>query len=307
MKERIVCHIGLHKTATGTLQRQFFPACRELQLFTTLQPHTRDFIHRITRCDPAYFNADEAGALLKPYLSVDSVNLISNESLSGPPYAGVIEHGLDHRTPVLQNLQSVYPDARVVIVLRRQDGLARSLYRQYLKRGGTARIDKFYGVGSDRRPALMPLDRFKYSNYIDTLKSMFPSGVQVMLFEEFVADKTHFLERLCDFIGVPMPAVDLTSENASRLGPVAMEVSRWMNFVFRSMLNRGPLPQIPRKQFGRWTFVSPIEYLHDYWPGNGKAGKRVNEVCATILDSVRTDNRTVDERNALGMSGHGYY
>lgn len=307
MSTRIVCHIGLHKTASGTLQRQFFPACKGLQLFTTLQSHTRDFILAVTRCDPSFFDANETRALLQPHLSADAVNLISNESLSGPPYAGIIENGLDHRTPVLQNLQSVYPDARIIIVLRRQDGLARSLYRQYLKRGGTATIDRFYGLGRDRRSGLMPIHRFKYSTYLDLIHKLFPSGVRVLLFEDFITNRQQFLNDLCQFVGVPMPGIELTIENATRLGPVAMEASRWMNYCFRSMLNRGPLPQIPRKQFGRWTLVSPVEYMHDYWPGSGKPSQRVNDVCATVLDLMVEDNRSVDEQRNLGMSGHDYY
>ena len=40
----VVCHIGLHKTASGTLQRQFFPACSGLNLLTTLDPAVREFV-----------------------------------------------------------------------------------------------------------------------------------------------------------------------------------------------------------------------------------------------------------------------
>ena len=307
MKPRIVCHIGLHKTASGTLQRQFFPDCRGVHLLTTLQPYTREFIHSVTRCDPSYFDSTTAGQILENQLSGDKVNLISNESLSGPPYAGVVEHGLDHRSSVLQNLQSVFPDARIIIVLRRQDGLARSLYRQYLKRGGTARIDRFYGVGKSMKPALMSLHRFQYSNYLELLHELFPAGVQVLLFEDFVNNRQNFLERLCNFIGTTPPETKLNIENATRLGPIAMESSRWLNHLFRSLLNRGPLPQVPRKQFDRWTLVSPIEYMHDYWPGKGRPSKLVNDVCATLFDKVLEDNRLIDERYNLGMRQHKYY
>ena len=307
MSGNIVCHIGLHKTASGTLQRQFFPACRELQLFTTLQSYTKDFILAVTRCDPSFFNPDEARELLDPHLSAKDVNLISNESLSGPPYAGIIENGLDHRTSVLQNLQAVYPDARILIVLRRQDELARSLYRQYLKRGGTARIDRFYSVGRSDKPALIPQHRFQYSNYLDLLQDLFPAGVRIMLFEDFIANRRQYLDNMCQFIGVASPETELTIENATRLGPIAMEVSRWMNYLFRSMLNRGPLPQIPRKRFGRWTVASPVEYIHDFWPGRGRVGKRANDISGTILVNMSDDNRLVDERYDLGMRAHDYY
>jgi hypothetical protein len=304
----VVCHIGLHKTASGALQRQFFPACSGVNLFTTQQRYTDDFIRAVTCMDPIYFDAQAATGMVLPHMSVDRVNLISNESLSGPPYAGLIEYGLDHRGPVLYNLREAFPEARIIIVLRRQDSLARSLYRQYLKRGGTVRIDRFFGVSRNRKPALMPLERFRYSRYLDLLTGLFPAGVKFMLFEDFVADRQGFLSDLCDFIGVECPDIDLVAENATRLGPVGMEVSRWGNFWFRSMINQGPIPAVPRKRFGRWRLVSPVEYVHDYWPGRGKKASRLaSRVCAGILAEVSEDNRMVDARYKLGLAGRGYY
>lgn len=307
MRPSVVCHIGLHKTASGTLQRQFFPACEGIRLFTTQQKHTSEFIRAVTCCDPTYFDASSALAKLQPHLEPDGINLISNESLSGPPYSGLIEYGLDHRTPVLQNLRSVFPDARILIVLRRQDSLARSLYRQYLKRGGTARIDRFFGMSSDGKPALMSLDRFRYGLYLEKLTEFFPAGIKVLLFEEFISERARFLMEICDFIGIVRPEIDLTVENATKLGAAGMGFSRLANFVFRSMINQGPLPGVPRKQFGRWRFVSPIEYLHDYWPGKGRPGALVASVCARVLAEAADDNRALERKYKLGLSDKGYF
>jgi hypothetical protein len=307
MSHKIVCHIGLHKTASGTLQRQFFPACSGLRLFTTQQKYTDDFIRAVTCSDPLYFNAQSTREMLMPDIISDGINLISNESLSGPPYAGLIEYGLDHRTPVLQNLKDAFPEARILVVLRRQDGLARSLYRKYLKRGGTAKIDRFFGMSKNCKPALMSLDRFRYSSYLERLDSCFSAGVKVLLFENFVSERARFLTELCDFIGINCPNTELTVENATKLGPFGMELSRWANFLFRSMINQGPLPALPRKQYGRWHRVSPIEYLHDYWPGRGNPSHLVSVICKRILAEVAEDNRAIDERYGLGLSEKGYY
>lgn len=307
MKLNIVCHIGLHKTASGTLQRQFFPACADLALFTTQQKHTGDFIRLVTRQDPQYFDGKAARNLLLPHMTQEHANLISNESLSGPPYAGLIEYGLDHRSPVLINLQAAFPEARILIVLRRQDGLARSLYRQYLKRGGTARIDRFYGFSRNGKPALMSLDRFRYSNFLQLVSELFPAGLKILLFEDFVTNKDEFLSDVCAFIGIRCPRMDLAIENATKLGPIGMELSRWANYLFRSMINSGPLPQIPRKQFGRWRFVSPVEYLHDYWPGKGRASDLVTSIGQRILAEVAEDNRLIDQQFNLGLAEKGYF
>ena len=303
----VVFHIGLHKTASGTLQRQFFPACKNVNTLTTSQDETRAFIRAITKTDPAYFDGHQAAELLSPVMRDNQVNLISNESISGPPYAGVVERELDHRSAILENVRNTFPDSRIVIVLRRQDALARSMYRQYVKRGGTARISTFYGFDMDDGVGMFSRNRFRYLPYIQLLNKLFPERVLVLLFEEFVKDKPAFLRRLCEFIGTDVPELTMHAENASTLGPFGMEATRLANYFFQSMLNRGPIPQIPRKQFGRWKRVSPIELLHDYWPGKGKPGKRISDLCDRVLDEVRDDNRSLDREFGPGLSRFDYY
>ncbi len=308
--ENIVVHIGLHKTATGTLQRQFFPACVELNLLTTLIPRVRNFIHYVTRCDPIYFDKNKAHYMIEPLLDKEKLTLISNESLSGPPFAGVIEGGIDHRSPVLKNLSTVFPKAKIILVLRRQDGLAKSFYRQYLKSGGTRKINRFYGMeGPDRLP-LMSKDRFKYSIYIEEVIKLFPEGVLLLAFEEFVQDQTKYLTKITNFTGISLPDIELRRENITSLGPTGMEITRVLNHVFRSMLNPGGMiPGIKMKQHGLLTRVSPINIVHDKWPGKkSKLHKGlIFDVAQEILKNMKEDNEVIDKRYKLDLSKYNYY
>jgi hypothetical protein len=304
---KIVIHIGLHKTASGTLQRQFFPACENVNLLTTLDDTTRTCINDITRTDPAYFDPDATAATLRSRLISDRVNLISNESLSGPPYAGVVETGLDHRTPVIDNLRRSFPGAKVVVVIRRQDALARSLYRQYIKRGGTESIDRFYGNALGASSGILSRNRFKFCNFLELVDRSFAEGLKILLFEDFVNDRKSFLHELCEFIGTSVPDIVLSPENASSLGTFGMTASRYLNYGFRSMLNRGPLPPIPRKQYGRWVSASPIELAHEFWPGNGKPSQKVATVCRAILEECKDDNRRLARKFGLDLERYEYH
>ena len=49
---KVFLHIGLHRTGTGTLQRQYFPACEDLNLLMTLLPEMKRFVELVTRKDP---------------------------------------------------------------------------------------------------------------------------------------------------------------------------------------------------------------------------------------------------------------
>lgn len=306
----IYLHIGLHKTATGTLQRQYFPACAKLRLLTTLVPQMRAFVHYVTRTDPIFFDPSRAVAYLETVMEDRIPNLLSNESFSGPPYAGVIEGGLDHRSPILANLKSVFPDAKVILVIRRQDSLAKSFYRQYLKSGGTRRICRFYGLEETDRLPLMSLDRFRYYPYIEAVSASFPAGVLILTFEEFVREQASFLEKLTNFLQIDAPAIELKKENITTLGPVGMEITRILNHIFRSLLNpSGIIPGMKMKRFGMPARISPVELIHDKWPSRSNKITKGEIVTATnrIFDSVREDNKKLDDYYHLNLKEYGYY
>ena len=308
----IFIHIGLHKTATGTLQRQFFPACKNLNILTTLIPEVKAFVEEVTRRDPLYFDKVKANKIITSVIDTQKVNLLSNESLSGPPYAGAIEAGLDHRLPVLNNLSNVFPNAKVILVLRRQDALAKSFYRQYLKSGGTRSVHRFYGMDTNKGPALMSLDRFYFLKYVQAVISSFPAGVLILPFEEFVQSQTMFLKKLTEFIGVPMPNLELKSENATRLGPLGLEISRILNHLFRNLLNpAGIIPGFKPKRAEanyRNYRVSPLEIVHDKWFMHKKCAKgEIDRIASKIFYMVEDDNKNIDKIFNLNLRYYGYY
>jgi len=309
MTNDIFIHIGLHKTATTTLQRQFFPACKNLNLFTTQIPEMEKFVHLATKKDPLYFNPGNARNILTPLFLKDKVTLLSNEMISGPPYAGVIEIGLDHRSPIISNLHSVFPNAKIIIVIRRQDSLAQSFYRQYLYSGGTTRPRVFYGFKNDQKAPLMSLDRFYFSPYIELLKSTFPSGLLILTFEEFVQDQQSFLSKLCNFLGIDNPKISLGKENATKMGPIGMEISRLLNHILRNMINRGIVPAIPIVKKGKLTSINLNHLLHENWPFKTKSrtSGELYTITQQIFEMTKDDNRLLDSKFSLGLDNYDYY
>lgn len=114
--------------------------------------------------------------------------------------------------------------------------MAKSLYRQYLTVGGTERINDFYGLSSSTQP-ILSLDRFRFRAYVEKTISMFPAGVLVLTFEEFLESRHVFLDRLSEFLGTNIPDIDITPSNATRLGSMGLEISRVLNRFFRNKLN----------------------------------------------------------------------
>jgi hypothetical protein len=103
--------------------------------------------------------------------------------------------------------------------------------------------------------------------------------------------------------------MELDTENATRLGPIGMEVTRLMNFAFRGMLNHGVVPRLAVRSRGKWKRASAVELIHDHWPGrpSSRQDSAVNRVSNEIWEMYRQDNLHLDEKYRLGLSEFGYY
>jgi hypothetical protein len=307
---KVAVHIGLHKTATTTLQRQVFPALPGVHFVDSTHAAAAGVIYACQVQDPIYFDSSKARAVLDGAFSADQVNLISSESLSGSLYSAIGKRGLDHRHSIIENLQRTLPEAKILLVLRRQEQYARSVYRQYVTRGGVLDPAVFFGLES-RETAYFPRDRFRYGDYVFALKQRFPAGVHVGIFEEFAESPSIFLERMCRFLDVqPVDDWQLKKSNQSTLGSTGLEVSRALNRLFRSPLNPGGvLPGIPqRRRTGTWWSVSPVVMLEHYWPGTGRVADRskLGRACASILADEAARNKMLQDELGLNLEKYGY-
>lgn len=310
MTARVFLHIGLHKTATTSLQQQLFPYIPNLRYLGVQQPNMRQFIDRVTKQDPIYFDPVAATGLLDSEM-VDKTVLLSAESFSGPPFSGERERGLDHRKSVVDNLHASFPQAGVILVLRRQDGYAVSMYRQYLKFGGTQTMKRFYGLDDEGGfHGVFSLDRLNYLPYVRYLHELFSGRVQILLFEDFVRNPDFFFGKLESFMDMTLPRPTLSKTNATRLGPVGLELTRRLNFLFRSIHNPGGLVAgIPVLRRGKFTWVNPMPTIHDRWPGKGRLPQdsAIQRMAQTLLERNKESNRMLDQAYCLGMDRHGYY
>ena len=309
MTKKIIFHIGLHKTATTSLQVDTFPKIRELNYLPMQLDPVRTYINHVLACDPIYYPGSTKAAPLKAHFVANKVNLVSSESLSGPAWVGVAQRGIDHRSPVLSNLSFDFKEAEILLILRRQDGYARSMYRQYIKSGGTFTMARFLGSDLELGSPLFSLDRFSYSPYVDALQRHFDGKIHVMFFEELLADSAKFFGKLSTILDcsseLPIPG----NRNSSRLGSRGLALSRLLNRIFRGPLNPGaPLPGIPVKRKGVWVVESPVSLIQDHWPGKSpEQSESERTLCAALLERSKADNIKLAELVNQDLGKLGYY
>jgi hypothetical protein len=239
-------HIGYHKTGTKWLRGGLFlnRSAGYRWIDKDLPP-----VRHIVRAHPLEFDAEAARRDFEPLLAeADAKGLmpvICWGRLAGQAFSG----GYDTKE-IADRLKAVFPDGRIVVVVREQRSMIVSTYKQYVKAGGPASIEDFLRPGADQgwRIPLFDFDYFEYHRLLGYYRTLFGAeNVLALPYEELVRDRRGFLTRIGEFAHNPVPE-DVLDEmtDAKRRNPaqsaLVLETTRVLNrFGPRNELNPAPL------------------------------------------------------------------
>jgi hypothetical protein len=229
--QRPLIHIGFHKTATTFLQhnvfgdprlgyRSGFPGGMIIERFV----HRHEF-----KFDPAAVRAEFLGDL-DPASGL--VPVISHEQLSGH-----FNGGLAIVRDTARRLKETFPDGRVVIGIREQGALIRSLYGQYVMKSGVWTIEEFLGPRTPQdgfRPPCDP-ERFEFDLTVRKYRELFgEESVLVLPYELLKRDQGDYVRTLLRFSGAAGADDAVRPET---LDPRNVGIGSWA-FGIRRRLNR---------------------------------------------------------------------
>lgn len=194
----LLIHPGLHKTATSWFQGVPFA---DESVFNSLLNH-QEVDELITRPHRWEWTPDRARARLAAYRSEDSgalVDVISSEILTGNPFFG------SRDVPeIAERLRQVVPDAKILLTVREQSQWLRSLYQQYVKRGGRLTFERFIeGETEPQYYGFNPIS-LNFHLFARTFGEQFgESNILVLPQELLGADIAGFFAELSSFLEVP--------------------------------------------------------------------------------------------------------
>jgi hypothetical protein len=242
----VLIHIGYPKTATSWLRPRFFgnPDTGYLWLSNSKgQP-----VHRIVRDRPLEFDGADVRREFEPLLrEADQANLlpvVSLERLSGHAFSG----GFDSKQ-IADRLREVFPEARILAVVREQRSMILSTYTQYVREGGTLPLKHFIKPRSTKsmRVPSFDLRHFQYHHLLSYYRRLFgPERVLALTYEQFVRDPADFVSKVARFAGRPVESDVLASlpfDTRSNPSPsaAAIELRRRLNWLgFEGELNPDP-------------------------------------------------------------------
>lgn len=214
--KKVVFHVGLHRTGTTFLQRKVFPKIKEIELFG--QGNKR-------------WNPEAK-------LSDKKINLISDENLSfgGASFREHAKYSPKRkRTEKAELIKKLYPNAKIIITVRNKDEWIKSMYGEYIKKGGSKTFDYWY-------KNVLKKETLEFEEYISLLKQLFEE-VLVCHFEDFKNNHEFFIKEICDFIGVGIPSYD-TNPVGVRLTDRKIKLLRVYNKIFKTRYSHeGVIPE----------------------------------------------------------------
>jgi hypothetical protein len=311
--DAVILHIGYHKTATSWLQRQVF--ANPLSPLRTIGKLGDDHpIRQLVRARPLDFDAAahraRIEALVRPILDESLVPVISWERLSGHAVSG----GYDSKE-LADRLHAVFPEGKVLAVIREQRAVILSSYKQYVMGGGRAPVEDFLEPPGSRNMRLPAFDLrfYEYEHLLGHYQSLFGrDAVLVLTFDQFIREPAAFVSAICAFAGRAASdrlLASLPYDYVRRPSHSALELSirRRGNAFARSELN--PVPALDSKLLRRMMkmaeHVSTARLVPEQVRAKREAALRAT-VGRIIGDRYRESNRRTAELAGLDLAGYGW-
>lgn len=314
MAEPVLIHIGYHRTASSWLQHCYFGDARTglHWLGKAEEDHpTRQLIRmRWSQFDPQVLRA-EFEPLLQGARAKGLIPVVSFERLSGHACSG----GYDSEQ-IAQRLAQVFPEGRVLIVIREQRAAILSNYKRYIKAGGPGTLREFLlpPTTKNARVPFFDFRHFEYHHLLGAYRALFgPDRVLTLAYEQFVREPAAFVSQIGEFVGRPVAQDVLNSLPFDRRmqttfrSATEQAVLRRLNVFVRSEVN--PTPFFDLQQHHRLKKLARKARARGLSPED--VAEETDEALAGVLDELVGDryaasNRATAELTGIDLAGYGW-
>lgn len=161
----LYCHVGLGKTASTYLQYRFFPKLKGVYYIQRTKYRRFDRII-------------ESTAHSKYFVSREFDRQFERE---------------------VRKIAGRYPEARIIIVLRRNDSWIASQYRRYVKNGGSQPFERFLDLDHDR--GLWKQEDVFFHPRLQLVRELFNNKPLILFHDQLKKDPYAFFDRIAGYMG----------------------------------------------------------------------------------------------------------
>jgi hypothetical protein len=231
--------------------------------------------------------------------------VLSCERLSGNPLSGAYD-----REPIAERVRSVFPETSVLLMIREQGSLLRSLYAQYLKIGGACSVERFLEVPFDGKIPHFSWSCLEYDCLIELYYDVFGADRVIVLPYEWLAESPQrLLETLVDRLGTSIGDLDAASifghrENAAKDTAVQLTERQLNRYICRSSVS----PLLHDSRLVRRVRPSALKLSAKVPPrANDYLDRRIQQRIAELMGRrYEESNRRAGALSRLDLEGLGY-
>ena len=256
MPQRLLFHIGYHKTATTWMQKLLF---LPIHGYYPLASHDQVFEHVTSphglRFDPAPMRRLIADGIKA--VPPNSVPVVSSEILCGNLFFGGRESEV-----YADRLKTIAPDARILISIRSQLQLLPSVYMQYVSRGGTMSYKQFFETKIPLGYFGFDATHFEYDRLVARYQTLFGTDNVFLLSQESLKTDMEAaaqkLAKFCDnadFRGLTREAYRVVMASYPEY---AAPFLRRVNHVQKSVLSPNPIITLGEAPGGLYKAVGYV-------------------------------------------------
>jgi hypothetical protein len=295
-----IVHIGYHKTASTWLQLCVFPHLGQVRYG---DPILRYLLADLaTAPAESFFAAPFERVFRQSQEGATLPVLLSDEGVSGSLWDG---YGAGPRSA--ERLAKVLPDSRILVLVRRQDDMLRSIHGQYVNEGGTRSLGDFLS-GRRIEGSRLSLEHLEYDKLVRLYVDLFGRDrVRVMPYEYLRAQPSPFLHDLCAFVGSELSGrVSARRQNRSLTVPSLWLLRTWNRLFRQSRFNPQPVVRaLPGGRRARNLLQGRVDPILRRLAGNlvsTKEDRTLEEIAARFSAS----NRRLQQFCADSLSEWGY-
>lgn len=303
----MLIHVGLMKAGSTWLQNHLFN--NEDSGFGLVSPKIW-YNRKITQPNELEFSPDECRAFFK-----EQIRAVEGKGqcpvLSSERFAGSIHSGGYDTALIARRLKVLFPDAKILLVIREQESIAPSVYKEYINEGGLGTIRNYFEP--PYFPPHLPGFDFgflEYDRLIRCYHGLFGAeNVLVLPLEMLKTDPGEYASRIVSFAGcgkVPELPFARLENQALRAGTSA--VRRCFNMLtLCSPLNGHSFMALSYKQFKR---INPaIRCLDTLLPGPVHGLVNTNwkkDIRRLLKGRYQESNRRTSKLIGIDLSDYGY-
>lgn len=203
-----IIHIGMPRTATTFFQKNIFPNIGGYEYHGLETTHFSEAFNQLQFADDSFYDKNIVEKYAEKWS--DKNVILSNEGFIGQSY----NLNYINRSIIANRLSELFPQAKILLVLRNQIDLIASLYSISLLWRETKNIDDYIWSSDNKKIGYGPINLefntyddyenligYDYLSLVNLYKQKFPH-VEIILFEDFINNPQLFSKQLETFFNV---------------------------------------------------------------------------------------------------------